>query len=152
MRKIHGLAVAFCAAVALYALPTVHGAANAFPAGGAMTGADARPAAASNLLTEVAKRRYYGWRYNWRNHGPRYAYRRPGFRYYYGGYWYARPYWAYPLYTPYRVAPRYRYYYYDDVMDDHVEWCMNRYRSYDPRSDTFLGYDGRRHACISPYD
>ena len=25
--------------------------------------------------------------------------------------------------------------------------CVQRYRSYDPGSGTFLGYDGRRHAC-----
>jgi hypothetical protein len=25
--------------------------------------------------------------------------------------------------------------------------CAARYRSYDPSSQTFLGYDGRRHAC-----
>ena len=25
--------------------------------------------------------------------------------------------------------------------------CAGRYRSYDPSSETFLGYDGRQHAC-----
>jgi hypothetical protein len=25
--------------------------------------------------------------------------------------------------------------------------CAERYRSYDPSSGTFLGFDGRRHAC-----
>jgi hypothetical protein len=25
--------------------------------------------------------------------------------------------------------------------------CAQRYRSYDPASGTFLGYDGRRHSC-----
>jgi hypothetical protein len=33
----------------------------------------------------------------------------------------------------------------------HVQWCLNRYRSYDPSSDTFLGFDGYRHRCNSPY-
>jgi Ni/Co efflux regulator RcnB len=33
----------------------------------------------------------------------------------------------------------------------HVDWCLNRYRSYDPSTDTFLGYDGYRHRCNSPY-
>ena len=28
-----------------------------------------------------------------------------------------------------------------------VRWCMRHYRSYDPRSGTYLGYDGYRHAC-----
>jgi len=34
--------------------------------------------------------------------------------------------------------------YYDDRS---VEWCMRHYRSYDPRSGTYLGYDGYRHPC-----
>jgi BA14K-like protein len=28
-----------------------------------------------------------------------------------------------------------------------VAWCMNRYRSYDPYTRTYLGYDGLRHGC-----
>ena len=34
---------------------------------------------------------------------------------------------------------------------DHVQWCYDRYRSYDARSNTFMGYDGYRHECNSPY-
>lgn len=30
---------------------------------------------------------------------------------------------------------------------DHVTVCLEHYRSYDPRSDTFLGNDGYRHRC-----
>ena len=30
---------------------------------------------------------------------------------------------------------------------DHVTVCLEQYRSYDPRSDTFLGNDGYRHRC-----
>lgn len=33
----------------------------------------------------------------------------------------------------------------------HVTWCLNRYRSYDPATNTFVGYDGRLHVCISPF-
>ena len=28
-----------------------------------------------------------------------------------------------------------------------VAYCMQRYRSYNPNSGTYLGYDGRRHPC-----
>jgi hypothetical protein len=28
-----------------------------------------------------------------------------------------------------------------------IEYCMRRYRSYDPYSMTYLGYDGLRHPC-----
>ncbi|WP_245926701.1 BA14K family protein [Breoghania corrubedonensis] len=33
----------------------------------------------------------------------------------------------------------------------HVDWCLRRYRSYNPRTDMFMGYDGRHHRCRSPY-
>jgi hypothetical protein len=33
----------------------------------------------------------------------------------------------------------------------HVAWCLSRYQSYDPASDTYLGQDGERYLCISPY-
>jgi hypothetical protein len=28
-----------------------------------------------------------------------------------------------------------------------VAWCMQRYRSYDPYTRTYLGFDGLRHGC-----
>jgi hypothetical protein len=31
--------------------------------------------------------------------------------------------------------------------DDAIAYCMQRYRSYDPGSQTFLGLDGYRHPC-----
>ena len=31
--------------------------------------------------------------------------------------------------------------------DDGTAYCMQRYRSYDPRSGTYLGNDGYRHPC-----
>jgi hypothetical protein len=44
--------------------------------------------------------------------------------------------------------------YYDDgavapapVEDDSVTYCMQTYRSYDPASGTYLGFDGLRHPC-----
>jgi hypothetical protein len=49
----------------------------------------------------------------------------------------------------YYYAPRRRYRVADD---DHASYCLDRYRSYDVRSDTFMGYDGYRHRCNSPYD
>ena len=30
---------------------------------------------------------------------------------------------------------------------DAVAYCMQRYRSYDPRSGTYLNYDGNRYPC-----
>jgi hypothetical protein len=33
------------------------------------------------------------------------------------------------------------------VPDDAVGYCMQRFKSYDPASGTYLGYDGFRHPC-----
>jgi hypothetical protein len=67
-------------------------------------------------------------------------YRTNRYRHHYQGFWYAVPFWLYS-------TPR-RYYGYSN---NHVRWCLHRYRSYNPRTDMFLGYDGRYHRCRSPY-
>jgi hypothetical protein len=54
------------------------------------------------------------------------------------------------LAAPYYRRPYYdgpAYYYYDDPGVDAVEYCIRRFRSYDPYSGTYLGYDGYRHPC-----
>ncbi len=33
----------------------------------------------------------------------------------------------------------------------HVEWCRNEYRSYNPRTDRFVTYEGIYKTCRSPY-
>jgi BA14K-like protein len=74
----------------------------------------------------------------------------------------ASPYYGYgpyPYYGPY-YAPGPAYYgppaavygppapgYGAPVAGDAVAYCMQRFRSYDPRSGTYLGYDGVRHPC-----
>ena len=61
--------------------------------------------------------------------------------------------------VPYYVAPPPAYYYpppyyygppagyYGGPPDDAVAYCMQRFKSYDPGSGTYLGYDGYRHPC-----
>jgi hypothetical protein len=58
-----------------------------------------------------------------------------------------------PVYAP---PGYYNDQYYDDGAvavapapegDDSVAYCMQTYRSYDPRSGTYLGFDGFRHPC-----
>ena len=34
-----------------------------------------------------------------------------------------------------------------EIRRAHREACLNRYRTYDPRSDTFVGRNGRLHRC-----
>jgi len=58
------------------------------------------------------------------------------------GYYYAPGYY-YGL-GPYYYGPG-RYYGYGPGGE--VAYCMQRFRSYDPRSGTYLGYDGYRHPC-----
>jgi hypothetical protein len=60
--------------------------------------------------------------------------------YYYGGpYYYGTPYYPPTAYDPgYYPAPGY---------GGSAGYCASRYRSYDPATGTFLGYDGMRHPC-----
>jgi len=57
----------------------------------------------------------------------------------------SRPYY----YSPYYYGPAYYGPGYDGPPppNDAAAYCMQRYRSYDPASGTFLGYDGLRHPC-----
>lgn len=53
----------------------------------------------------------------------------------------AAPYYYGP--GPYYPAPGY----YAPPPGDAVAYCMQRFRSYDPSSGTYAGYDGLRHPC-----
>lgn len=35
----------------------------------------------------------------------------------------------------------------DSDYREHVAACLDAYKSYDPRTDTYVGYDGYRHRC-----
>lgn len=48
---------------------------------------------------------------------------------------------GYPYSYPYAAAP------YPYPGGDAVGYCLRRFRSYDPASGTYLGYDGYRHPC-----
>jgi hypothetical protein len=76
----------------------------------------------------AASRPWYG--YDDYEYGPGYAYA-PG-----SGYAYAPGYSYEPGYTYERPAS-----------GDDVAYCQQRFRSYDPASGTYLGYDGARHPC-----
>jgi len=102
----------------------------------------------------VSHRKWRGkgnWRWrgnrNWRRHGGNGLFLGLGLAPFYGGYGYGgygAPYYAEPYYDePYYIQPT--------GGSRHVRWCYDRYRSYDARSNSFLGYDGDRHRCRSPY-
>jgi len=89
--------------------------------------------------------------YDRHRHGNRYKYRHGHYKHYHDGYWYAWPWW---LGTGIGLGIYYGGYYdqpYYDGTDAHVAWCLRRYRSYNPATDLYFGYDGYYHRCISPY-
>ncbi|EKF17271.1 BA14K family protein [Nitratireductor pacificus] len=71
----------------------------------------------------------------------------PPYRAYPDHYRVQRDYYEEPRYYRPRVRPTY----YRDAMEpwsrEWYRYCSNRYRSFDARSGTFMGYDGRRHFC-----
>ena len=92
-------------------------------------------------------------RYDRRHHGPRYRHARPGFRHHYGGRYYSSPWWDGPSIgfgfslpgVTLGLTPGY------GGSSAHVQWCMNRYRTYDPATDTYIPRVGERAYCDSPY-
>jgi hypothetical protein len=89
-------------------------------------------------------------RYDSRRHGSRHRRARSGYRHHHGGYYYASPWWlaapafglSFGIIAPQVMRPAY---------SAHVQWCHNRFRSYNAATDSYLGYDGFYHRCNSPY-
>ena len=102
-----------------------------------MTGGSTMPGIAKSQdanIQQASHRRY------WRRSG---IYLGLGFEPFYRPYYY-QPYYYQPYYAQ-------SYYYAPARSSRHVRYCLNRYRTYDVRSNTFKGYDGYRHRCRSPY-
>ena len=60
----------------------------------------------------------------------------------------ASPYYYRPYYGPsYYAPPPPAYYAPSYAPSDSVSYCAQRFRSYDPRTGTYMGYDGYRHPC-----
>lgn len=83
---------------------------------------------------------------NWQSHrdGNRCRTRYGNCRHYYQGYYYETPWWTLPFIIGSTIAN-------GNHGRSHVEWCLSRYRSYNPRTDTWLGNSGRRYRCRGPY-
>jgi hypothetical protein len=104
------------------------------------------------LYQEVQTRRELRRRYLRRRDGrfyPRHRYRHGPYRHYHRGYWYSTPWWL--LTIPFAAAAGAAIAG-SNSGSAHVRWCSNRYRSYDPRTNTWVGYSGRVYQCNSPYD
>ena len=119
---------------------------------GGVTPASAGSITMERLDASGVKAEYTQYRRGFRGrgfHGPRYGYR--------GGY-YRRGYGAAPLIgglaagaliggaIASQAAPAPGYYA-AQPDDDAVAYCAQRFKSYDPASGTYLGYDGQRHPC-----
>jgi len=63
----------------------------------------------------------------------------------YGPYYYPGPYYYGPPPAAYVAPPGPAYG--APAAGDPVAYCSQRFRSYDPASGTYLGYDGLRHPC-----
>lgn len=66
-------------------------------------------------------------------------------------YYYAPKVYAYTPPPP--PPPPYPYYYYSygPMNAQHVSYCQSKYRSYNIKYNTWIGFDGLVHQCISPY-
>jgi preprotein translocase subunit Sec61beta len=103
-------------------------------------------AADNSLLVEVKKHRNRYW--DRRKHGNRHHRRSNRYRHYYGGYYYENPWWILPMIGA-GIALSHRNY--GNYGNNHVEWCLNRYRSYNVRTNTWRSYSGHVRQCVSPY-
>lgn len=87
--------------------------------------------------------------YGYRNYRP-YAGYRPYYRPYYQPYY--RPYYRPGLNVYIEPRPIYRdRYIRRGYAGSHVNWCVSRYRSYNPATNRFLSYGGVYKVCYSPY-
>lgn len=108
---------------------------------------------------------YNDWTYKYKRHNHHhrryYPYYRPYYRPYWGwsncgwgyGYWPYGCYGGYYGYYDYGYYDRYDYPRRERVSNKkHVKWCKARYKTYNPKTDTFIGKGKKRYRCNSPYD
>lgn len=106
---------------------------------------------------------WHGHHGHWNNHKKHYP-----------RYWRARPYYYYPGYfnwgycgwgygaLPYDCFGNDDYYGDDDYdvpakrvrtsNSKHIKWCKARYKTYNVKTDTFIGKGKKKYRCNSPYD
>ena len=149
--KLYPLAVAAVLGIGALAIPagTASAAITYLPNQLSMTESD-------GLLQQVDHRRGHrflkrkgGVYWDRRRHGERYRYRSHRHRHYYDGYYYSTPWWLFT--APLVIGGTYaagRHYH---GGDRHVQWCYDRYRSYNARTNTWVSYSGEVRQCISPY-
>jgi BA14K-like protein len=68
---------------------------------------------------------------------------------YYRGSYYETPWWTLPLIVGGGIIAQDRYR--GGYGSRHVQWCSDRYRSYNARTNTWVAYGGAVRQCVSPY-
>ena len=82
-------------------------------------------------------------------HGNRCRTRYGNCQHYHNGYYYSTPWWSLPLVgAAIIVGSTARGGGYGNA---HVQWCFDRYRSYNRRTNTWVSYSGDVRQCRSPY-
>lgn len=134
--------------------------AAAFAMPAPVTGTAPAPAATTSdiqLAQNMRRDRDRRWRYDRRYHGDRCRHRGPGCRHYRNGWYYNDQWWLGPAIIGGAIIGSQL----GDDDDDydgrnyssrHVDWCSDRYKSYNPRNNTWLSYSGRYRQCNSPYN
>ena len=95
--------------------------------------------------------RWNNWNGNRRYWNNRYYGRRCGYyssycRYRYGGYWYPNQWWLPGLGVGIALSATANY------GSKHKTWCANKYRSYNPKTNTYVTKKGVKKTCNSPYN
>lgn len=68
-------------------------------------------------------------------------------RHYHNGYYYANPWWTLPLIGGSIILNGTG----SSSGSRHQAWCEDHYRSYNPRTNTWVAYSGDVRQCVSPY-
>ncbi len=133
--------LAFAAAIGIAALAQADSSANAMP----ITSTPELNSNASGPIQLVDYRMMKSGRH-WQigRDGNRCLYRFGNCRHFYQGYYYETPWWTLPFIIGNTIAN-------GNNGRSHVQWCLSRYRSYNPRTDMWLGNSGRYYRCNSPY-
>lgn len=69
-------------------------------------------------------------------------------RFYYGGWYYNSPWWTVPVIGAGVVALTNG----NGSGNRHKAWCEGRYKSYNPKTNTYVSSNGKLKQCNSPYD
>jgi BA14K-like protein len=152
-KKFYPLALASALGVATFAAHSSSASAAALVIPQVLAG---EAQSASDGRLQDARHRGQIHNYNRNDHGRRCRTRDGGCRHFHRGYYYETPWWTIPLIIGGAIASSDRDYYDDDRFEGrgnsrHVQWCFDRYRSYNPRYNTWVSYSGDERQCRSPF-